>query len=105
MNFAENLCEAVYCEAAAWALSVRLEWRERGWPLPEHWPYSLGHAQRFLRLPPALDPAVTSWLAALVDRAARYVWARQELSEHIRVQLDPSEFATGDGPANWERSA
>jgi hypothetical protein len=81
MTFAEQLREAVCCEAAAWSLSVRLEWRERGWPLPEHWPYSLEHAVRFLRLPSSVDPAVTAWLARLADAGARIAWARQEIVE------------------------
>ncbi len=85
MEFPEQLCEAVYCEAAAWALSVRLEWAARGWPLPEHWPYSTRYAARFLALSSFVDPALIRWLAHLVDAAARFAWARQELVERGRA--------------------
>ncbi len=85
MDFPEQLCESVYGEAAAWALSVRLEWAARGWPLPEHWPYSERHAVRFLALSSFVDPALIRWLVRLVDAAARFAWARQELVERGRT--------------------
>jgi hypothetical protein len=85
MTFAEELCESVCYEAAAWSLAVRLEWRRRGWPLPGHWPYSLAHARGFLQLPSSIDPAVISWLTRVAHAGARLAWARQEMAERAKL--------------------
>jgi hypothetical protein len=105
MTFAEELCEAACCEAAAWSLAVRLEWRRRGWPLPEHWPYSLAYARRFLQLPPSVDPAVTSWLARVVHAGARLAWARQDMAERANPRPALRAPATSGRSESCRRSA
>lgn len=80
MTFAWELSEAAYREGERWCLSVCAEWIEQGWSLPERWPFTIRQARGVIGLASDVNPAITMWLAAVTDAAARLAWARVRTS-------------------------